>query len=245
MIRLPRIIGHRGAAATAPENTLEGFRAAAAEGAGWVEFDVRLSSDGVPVVIHDATLERTAGVEVQIDRTPMSEIRRLSRRHPTPTLAETLACLGELGLGANVEIKAVRARRAIVDAVAETIAALDGARSVPVLISSFSLAILENVARLAGHLPRGVLGSRRTDGMLILTLPSADYRQRGQDVLAALEENLPKGQLDAVSEGEGETVVSYSFPALDRHRLAGLDARWRQLSDAVRVDIYFTRGAAG
>ena len=160
MIRLPRIVGHRGAAATAPENTLEGFRAAAAEGAGWVEFDVRLSSDGVPVVIHDATLERTAGVDVQIHRTPVSEIRRLSRRHPTPTLAETLACLSELGLGANVEIKAVRARRAIVDAVAETIAALDGARSVPVLISSFSLAILENVARLAGHLPRGVLLSR-------------------------------------------------------------------------------------
>lgn len=54
------IIGHRGAAAVAPENTLISFEKALRAGADGIEFDVRLARDGVPVVIHDATLRRTA-----------------------------------------------------------------------------------------------------------------------------------------------------------------------------------------
>ncbi len=160
MIRLPRIVGHRGAAAEAPENTLEGFRVAAAAGVGWVEFDIRLSADRIPMVIHDTTLARTAGSEARIDSTTAADIARLSRAHPTPTLAATMALLGELGLGANIEIKAHRARRAVATAVVE---ALDGVRrdgSGAVLISSFAPAILEKVRQFADDLPRGLLLSR-------------------------------------------------------------------------------------
>ncbi len=53
------VIGHRGAAAYAPENTLESFRRALSQGADALEFDVRLSADGVAMVFHDPTLERT------------------------------------------------------------------------------------------------------------------------------------------------------------------------------------------
>lgn len=60
MSQYPLIIGHRGASAVAPENTLAAFRKAIAVGADGIEFDVRLSSDGVPVIIHDETLRRTA-----------------------------------------------------------------------------------------------------------------------------------------------------------------------------------------
>ena len=56
---LPLIIGHRGASSVAPENTLAAFNRALEEGADGIELDVRLSRDGVPVVIHDATLRRT------------------------------------------------------------------------------------------------------------------------------------------------------------------------------------------
>ena len=60
MQKLPLIIGHRGAAAVAPENTLVSFERALADGADGVEFDVRLAKDGIPVCVHDANLRRTA-----------------------------------------------------------------------------------------------------------------------------------------------------------------------------------------
>lgn len=56
----PLIIAHRGASVAAPENTLSAFKAAIELGADGLEFDVRLARDGVPVVIHDATLKRVS-----------------------------------------------------------------------------------------------------------------------------------------------------------------------------------------
>ena len=59
----PLIIGHRGSPRYAPENTIASFDMAIEEGADGIEFDVRLARDQEPVVIHDASLLRTAGVE--------------------------------------------------------------------------------------------------------------------------------------------------------------------------------------
>jgi len=59
----PLILGHRGASALAPENTLAAFSRAISDGANGIEFDVRLSRDGVAVVIHDASLKRTGLVD--------------------------------------------------------------------------------------------------------------------------------------------------------------------------------------
>ena len=56
------IVGHRGNPAYAPENTMESVRQALAGGAECVELDVRLSADGVPVVMHDPTLDRTTDI---------------------------------------------------------------------------------------------------------------------------------------------------------------------------------------
>ncbi|PYS84688.1 MAG: hypothetical protein DMF67_04000 [Acidobacteria bacterium] len=60
---VPLIIGHRGSSGYAPENTLAAFDMAVQEGADGIEFDVRLARDGLPVVIHDASLVRTAYLE--------------------------------------------------------------------------------------------------------------------------------------------------------------------------------------
>src|SRR5580704_12278143 len=76
-LRLPPVIGHRGAAAQAPENTLAGFRAARALGCAWVEFDVRLTVDGVPVVCHDDKLDRTSNGRGRISKLPLAAIRML------------------------------------------------------------------------------------------------------------------------------------------------------------------------
>lgn len=69
------IVGHRGNAAHAPENTLESFRQALAAGADCLELDVHLSADGVPVVIHDATLDRTTDATGAVATLPMARIR--------------------------------------------------------------------------------------------------------------------------------------------------------------------------
>src|SRR5258705_2467767 len=60
---IPLILGHRGASALAPENTLAAFSRAISDGADGIEFDVRLSRDGVAVVIHDASLKRTGLID--------------------------------------------------------------------------------------------------------------------------------------------------------------------------------------
>ena len=74
MSRLPLILGHRGASALAPENTIAAFRRSIDDGADGIEFDVRLTRDGVVVVIHDDTLERTANVHRRVSQMTAAEL---------------------------------------------------------------------------------------------------------------------------------------------------------------------------
>lgn len=73
----PLIIGHRGASAVAPENTIAAFTAAIAAGADGIEFDVRLTRDVIPVVIHDETLYRTGGVQRRVGDLSLSELSEI------------------------------------------------------------------------------------------------------------------------------------------------------------------------
>ena len=84
----PLVIGHRGASAVAPENTLAAFERALADGADGIELDVRLARDGVPVVVHDPTLRRTARIDASIAALSSSDLSAIdvgswfNRRHP-------------------------------------------------------------------------------------------------------------------------------------------------------------------
>jgi glycerophosphoryl diester phosphodiesterase len=69
------VIAHRGASADAPENTLEAFRLAEVQGADAFEFDVRLSRDGIPVVMHDSSLQRTTGHSGLVADLTLAEIQ--------------------------------------------------------------------------------------------------------------------------------------------------------------------------
>lgn len=73
----PLILGHRGSSAIAPENTLVAFSQALRDGADGIEFDVRLSRDGVPVVIHDATLKRTGRVDQPVSALTAAELQEI------------------------------------------------------------------------------------------------------------------------------------------------------------------------
>ncbi|HEX8142518.1 MAG TPA: glycerophosphodiester phosphodiesterase family protein [Pyrinomonadaceae bacterium] len=85
---MPLIIGHRGASALAPENTLIAFARAVLDGADGIEFDVRLARDRVPVVIHDATLRRTGRRDGDVASLTSDELSRIdvgtwfNLRHP-------------------------------------------------------------------------------------------------------------------------------------------------------------------
>lgn len=167
LITLPPVIGHRGAAAYAPENTLAGFRVAAGLGVSWVEFDVQLSADKVPVVIHDHRLDRTTDAIGLVRRTPLAQLQRLDAGiwlgpgfagERIPTLTETLAEIAALGMGVNIEIKPAKgweietARRVLVVA-AETWPR----EAPPPLVSSFARVCVEVAREIVPQWPRGFL----------------------------------------------------------------------------------------
>ena len=99
----PLIIGHRGASAVAPENTLAAFKAAIAAGADGIEFDVRLSRDGVPVVIHDETLYRTSGVRRRVGEMTVNELNQFD----VPSLAQVFELFESNDLILYLEMKEV------------------------------------------------------------------------------------------------------------------------------------------
>jgi glycerophosphoryl diester phosphodiesterase len=164
---LPPVIGHRGAAAYAPENTFAGFRKAKALGCRWVEFDVRLTADSQPVLLHDNRLERTTSGRGRVSTLSLDAVRRHdagSRFHSSfagervPRLEEALMLLAELGLGANIELKAARGKEAATGAVvAELLARTWPADLGHLLISSFQHGALAAARDRAPHIARGIL----------------------------------------------------------------------------------------
>jgi glycerophosphoryl diester phosphodiesterase len=93
----PLILGHRGASAVAPENTLAAFSRAIRDGADGIEFDVRLSRDQVPVVIHDATLKRTGLIDRNVAELTAAELQKIDvgRWFAEPTQTPTESFGGE------------------------------------------------------------------------------------------------------------------------------------------------------
>ncbi len=170
MLALPRVMGHRGAAALAPENTLAGIRRAAATGVRWVEFDVMLTGDSVPVLFHDDNLKRITGRDALMAQTTYKDVRALDAGawfrpefagEPVPTLEDGLALIRELGLGANIEIKPTSGRdRETAAATVEVVERCWPAAEPPPLISSFKRDSLAVVRDRAARLPRGLLAVR-------------------------------------------------------------------------------------
>lgn len=162
----PRVLAHRCGGWLAPENTLAGLERAA-RWVGGVEFDVMLSADGSPWVIHDETLERTTDGAGSVARTGDARIAQLDAGRwfdeafageRVPSLEEAARSCHVLGLAANVEIKPATGQdRETGRVVAEQVARLWRGAARPPLLSSFSLTALEAAREVAPELPRGVL----------------------------------------------------------------------------------------
>jgi glycerophosphoryl diester phosphodiesterase len=153
MLQLPKVIGHRGAMAYAPENTLTSFREARRRGATWVETDIKLTADGVPIVMHDASLKRTTGVDRLVAETPAAELPK-----DVPTFEQAIACFQEQGLGCNVEIKPDEGREAeTARAVAATLRRHWPSSLPPPLLSSFKETSLVAARDVAPEFARAIL----------------------------------------------------------------------------------------
>jgi glycerophosphoryl diester phosphodiesterase len=183
----PLRLAHRGASTRAPENTLAAFREAIRLGADAIELDVQLSADGVPMVIHDDTVDRTTNGHGSVSAIASRDLRRLDagawfssrfRGERIPTLEEALECArGRSGL--NIEIKepsasgrtsAGAARRpaghgadAIAGAVARAVART-GFRDL-LVVSSFSGEALLHARAAMPAVHLGLLASRSLRGV--------------------------------------------------------------------------------
>jgi glycerophosphoryl diester phosphodiesterase len=164
----PLVIGHRGLPDVAPENTLAGFRAAAAAGVRWVETDVDVLADGTAVLIHDPTLDRTTdrtGSYHDLAPQQLANVDAGGWFHPrfagepVPTLTQFVDLLNEVDLNANLELKgsdrgATHALRLIESVVAE----LDRLRPERrVIVSSFNHLMLARFAVVAPRVPLACL----------------------------------------------------------------------------------------
>ena len=212
-LEIPQIIGHRGACAYAPENTLASIRKAAAQGARWVEFDVRLTRERDLVLMHDDDVKRTTNGKGRVADLTRAELGALDAGalfggafagERVPTLAEAIALLSELGLGANIEIKTGKPEaRATAEALARILEA-HWPRAAPTpLISSFEIEALEAMQTVAPQWPRG---------LLLLEL-KGDWR--GQlERLGAATLNVDHKPLDAgkvaVARQAGRPVLCYT-----------------------------------
>ena len=164
-VRTPRVIGHRGAAMRAPENTLAGFRMARELGASWVEFDVQATRDDCAVLLHDARLDRTTDGNGLVAERTSAELAKLDagswfdrkyRGERLPTLADALALLDELQLGVMIEVKAGPGDGP--RTMGTVLRCLDATKpSVATILSSFDESALAVATKERPELPRALI----------------------------------------------------------------------------------------
>lgn len=164
---LSNVIAHRGASAYAPENTLVAFELAKEKGAHWVEFDVMLTVDSVPVVIHDDLLTRTTNGFGRVSQSLFADIQSLDAGswfaeefagQTVPTLEQVILCLGRLNINANIELKPAKQQSiALATIVSEMIDSLWPEHLSAPIVSSFDWDCLREFRLHDLHTPIGVL----------------------------------------------------------------------------------------
>jgi glycerophosphoryl diester phosphodiesterase len=207
------VVAHRGASSAEPENTVAAFEAAIRAGADAIELDVRLTRDGIPVILHDPDVSSTTDGAGLVHTLGLDEVKRLdaSGDRPghlgIPTLAEALEAIAPAGrVGVDLEIKNIPGEpafdspeegvlRATLEALQET--GFPG----PVLISSFNWITIERSKELAPEVATGFLSVGAVDPRAALVYA----RQHGHDFVlpqsAALLEAGERFVEDAHAEG--------------------------------------------
>jgi glycerophosphoryl diester phosphodiesterase len=191
----PAVVAHRGHSALAPENTMAAVVGALRAGADWVEVDVRISADGVPVVMHDPTVDRTTGGTGKVAGLTVEQISTLDAGswfgpgfagEPVPTFAQVLDELSSQDGHLLLELKHPHTR----DDVQRVLGmVLDSGMGDRVVVQSFRPSILADVAAVAPELPRALLTTSLHDDPVAVCeeLGLASYNPAAVDVIARPE----------------------------------------------------------
>lgn len=165
-LKLPRIIGHRGAAGYAPENTIEAIHTAADMGIEWVELDVKITKDDIPIIFHDDTLERTSNGAGLVAHATYEDVKELDAGSwygesfigaAIPSLEDVIEVLIDRNLGLNLEIKPCPGREKETAEVALDLLSTIWDDHDRLLISSFQHVSLEMALEMAEDWHRGLL----------------------------------------------------------------------------------------
>lgn len=228
------MVAHRGASARVPENTLAAFEAAVADGADVVELDVRLTEDGIPVVLHDPDVSSTTDGSGYVHELTLAEVKRLDASHgegegqEIPTLAEALETIR--GIGVNLEIKNLPGEPAFDSPNESTLeAALRVLHDVrfdgPVLVSSFNWLTIERARALSSEIRTGFLTIAAIDPWAALVY----VRSRGHDFVLPQSPALLTAGEGFVRDARSHGVLVGTWVVDDQEMLStlyswGLDA---------------------
>lgn len=161
---LPKVIAHRGSSGLAPENTLASLHLAGQQGVKWVEIDVMLSGDGIPVIFHDDSLARTTDGEGLIYKTPLADLKQLDagswkdkkyHQESIPTLLEAIEVISQYGMGLNLELKPCEGLEEETIEASINVLKQHWPKDLPLLFSSFSYFALVSAKALWPEIPRG------------------------------------------------------------------------------------------
>jgi glycerophosphoryl diester phosphodiesterase len=224
----PLVVGHRGAAGLAPENTLAACAVALGLGVDAIEVDVRLSADGVPIVLHDATLERTTNGRGLVAGWPDARLARLDATvgftgggfapEPPPPLAAVL----ELAQGRaqiHLELKGdPQVPRALVQAVGDLLRAR-GADDV--LLLSFDWDALRLARCLIPGVPLCVLAAAWSEDAALARLRAEGVAWLGLRYAALTSKRVSAAHATGLRLG---VWTVNTVPAMRRARRLGVDA---------------------
>lgn len=170
----PTFVAHRGGGSLAPENTLSAMRTGTRFGYKMAEYDVKLSSDGVAILMHDSVLDRTTNGKGSAGDLNFAEIAALDAGswyspdfagETVPTLEAIARYTQAVGMASNIEIKPTPGLEEITGArVAELAQTLWATAALPPLLSSFSIESLRAAKQAVPSLPRGWITESLSEG---------------------------------------------------------------------------------
>ena len=180
-----KITAHRGISSIAPENTLAAFKKAAESGCEWIELDVQLCADLVPVIIHDQTVARCTSGSGIVSQMTLAELQSLDAgswfdpkycNERIPTLAQTLLLAKETELKVNIELKLYPEDdiELLCEKVSLVINEL-GINPSQLLFSSFEINALKQMQNKQPEIRRGLLWHKMPDDVFTLLMDVDAY----------------------------------------------------------------------